>query len=254
MWTTEKLELLCARAWPAMVEDEIGDWRLRAAYDVNSEDGRARPFTGRANSALAVGDPGVPVSQALRTACEFFHKQAIPPMVQAVVGTDTERAVEAAGWIPNVAHASGHLVAVLVGPLDTEAPEVSEVEVSATASPDWWTLTVGSPEPTPAQRHVLTSGETGFGAVEVGGVTAGVVRASIAEDALLVARLAVRPEYRRRGLAKALMAACGQWAAARGAAACVLQVDVRNDPALALYRALGFREDHRYRYWVPPSP
>lgn len=250
MWTTEKLELLCADAWPAVIDDKLGDWRLRAAQDVTSEDGRSRPFTGRANSVLAVGDPGLPIPQALEMVCEFAHTQGIPPMVQTVEGSQTERAIEAAGWMPNVAHASGHLVSVLVGPLGTGAPDVSML---AEPSHGWWELTVGSPAPTPVQRHVLTTGETGFGVVETAGVTAGAVRAAIAEDILLVARLAVRSEYRRRGLAKALMAGCGRWAAGRDATTCALQVDVRNAPALALYEALGFREHHRYRYWVPPE-
>lgn len=250
MWTTEKLELLCADAWPAVIDDELGDWRLRAARDVTSENGRGRPFTGRANSVLTVGDPGLPVARALEAVCDFAHIHGIPPMVQTVEGSETERAIEAAGWVPNAAHTAGHLVSVLVGPLGSGAPEVSML---SEPSSGWWELTVGSPAPTPVQRHVLTTGETGFGVVELAGVTAGAVRAAVVEDVLLVARLAVRPEHRRRGLAKALMAACGSWADGRDATACVLQVAVGNEPALALYEALGFREHHRYRYWVPPE-
>lgn len=41
------------------------------------------------------------------------------------------------------------------------------------------------------------------------------------------------------------------WAGTHGADRCVLQVSVTNDRALALYAGLGFREHHRYRYWVP---
>src|SRR3978361_1579097 len=41
-------EGLCAAAWPARVEEQLGAWRLRAA------DG----YTGRANAALATGNPG----------------------------------------------------------------------------------------------------------------------------------------------------------------------------------------------------
>ncbi|TVT17739.1 GNAT family N-acetyltransferase [Amycolatopsis acidiphila] len=235
MHRTETVELLCADAWPAVTEDKVGDWRLRAASG----------FTGRANSALAVGDPGLPVAEALDRVCEFAHAHDIPPVAQAVVGSANERAIEAAGWVPKTDHAAGHLVSVLVGPLGTGADGVSFLPEPSAA---WWELAAGTTEPAPAQRHVLTTGEVGYAVAEI---TAGAVRAAVAGGLLHVSRLAVRPQHRRRGLARALMAATGEWAAGRGATECVLQVAVDNAPALALYEALGFREHHQYRYWVP---
>lgn len=235
MHRTETIELLCARAWPAVTEHQLGDWALRAASG----------FTGRANSALAVGDPGVPVPEALDRVSDFAHDQGIPPVVQAIAGSATERAIEAAGWVPNTGHAAGHLVAVLVGPLGRGGDGVSFLPEP---SPEWWELVAGTREPTPAQRHVLTTGAIGYGMAKI---TAGAVRASVVGELLHISRLVVRPEHRRRGLARALMAAAGAWAAGRGAAECVLQVAVDNAPALALYDSLGFREHHRYRYWVP---
>jgi GNAT superfamily N-acetyltransferase len=233
----ETLERHCADAWRPVCEDRMGDWRLRAAGG----------FTGRANSALAVGDPGVSLRQALDRVCEFAHSHAIPPVVQAIVGSRIEREVAAAGWMPNTRHAAGHLVSVLVGPLG-DGGTGEAVTVLPEPSRAWWELSAGTAAPAPAQRHVLTTGEIGYGVAEV---TAGAVRAAVVEDIVHVSRLAVRPEHRRRGLAKALMAACGTWAAARGATRGVLQVAVDNAPALTLYETLGFREHHRYRYWVP---
>ncbi|KAA9158888.1 GNAT family N-acetyltransferase [Amycolatopsis acidicola] len=232
----ETLETACADAWRAPVEDKVGDWRLRAAGG----------FTGRANSALAIGDPGVPVAEALDRVCEFAHLHGLPPVVQTVFDSKTERAVEEAGWVPNASHAAGHLVSVLVGPLGAGSDR-AEILTSPTES--WWELAADTTEPSPAQRHVLTTGEIGYGVAEI---TAGAVRAAVVGDLLHISRLAVRPEHRRRGLASALMAACGPWAAARGATRCVLQVATGNEAALALYEGLGFVEHHRYRYWVRP--
>jgi ribosomal protein S18 acetylase RimI-like enzyme len=48
------------------------------------------------------------------------------------------------------------------------------------------------------------------------------------------------------------MAVAAAWAVDLGATRAVLQVSVTNTAALALYRALGFTEHHRYRYWRPP--
>lgn len=64
------------------------------------------------------------------------------------------------------------------------------------------------------------------------------VRALAGEAEILT--LAVPPWARRRGVARALMAAALGAARELGAAACFLEVDVDNVPALALYEGLGF--------------
>ncbi|GAA1987737.1 GNAT family N-acetyltransferase [Amycolatopsis minnesotensis] len=235
--TSEALESACAAAWRAPVRARLGDWLLRWA------DG----FTGRANSALALGDPGVPVPEALRAVCEFSHSHGIPPIAQVIHGSAAEAAIAAAGWIEHSAHPAGHEVSVLLGDAGS-AP--GDAEVLAEPTGEWWELCAGTSAPSEAQRYVLTTGDIGYGVVHDGGRVAGAVRAAVVGDLLHVSRLAVRPSCRRRGFAVALMAAAGQWANHRE---CALQVSVRNAPALALYGRLGFTEHHRYRYWVPPQ-
>jgi GNAT superfamily N-acetyltransferase len=242
----EMLEVACSAAWPPLEQDLLGDWRLRWA------DG----FTGRANSALAVGDPRMPVEEALNAVCDFAHARKVTPAVQAVKGSPTEDAVIAAGWVENTGHAAGFEVAVLVrsvlkGSFRTENDRNDPV-IAPVPTPGWWEITAKNGEPGPAERHVLTTGDVGFGAVEVDGVTAAAIRVAVVGEIGHVSRLEVKPEYRRRGLAAKLMAAAREWAAERGAEEEVLQVSVSNGPALALYAGLGFTEHHRYRYWVPP--
>jgi len=275
VWTPETLELACADAMPPVTEDKIGDWRLRAAGG----------FTGRANSALAVGDPGIGVGRALSKVREFALRHGIAPVAQAIEGSPVAEEIAAAGWVRNTGHAAGWLVSVQTGPLGSPEPDgaggAPDIPVLAEPTPGWWELAVGNARPSGPQRQVLATGDVGFGVASVtadvvgnvttdlpsdhttavttidtavtANVTVGAVRAAVAGGLLHVSRLAVRPGYRRRGLAKALMGACGPWAAERGASACVLQVSVDNAPALALYRELGFRESHRYSYWVPRS-
>jgi len=217
----------------------MGDWRLRWA------DG----FTARANSALAIGDPGKPLPEALRTVCDFAHEQAIPPVVQVIQNTSLEDAIAACDWVHYVEHRPAHEVRVLTGPLSrgTSAGAVILDE----PTPGWWELTADSANPAEAPRHVLGTGKVGFGLVETDGVTAGAVRGAIVGEWLHLARLAVRPEFRRRGLARGLMNAVGDWAAAQGATGVVLQVAMANNGALKLYESLGCTEHHRYRYWAP---
>ncbi len=63
-------------------------------------------------------------------------------------------------------------------------------------------------------------------------------------------RVAVAPAARRRGLAAALVAAGLDRLRAEGAAACFLEVAAGNEPAIALYRRLGFEiTGRRPRYY-----
>ncbi|WP_033261370.1 GNAT family N-acetyltransferase [Amycolatopsis vancoresmycina] len=236
----ERLETTCSRAWPPLVEEPLGEWSLRWA------DG----FTGRANSALAVGDPGRATGGALTAVCDFAHDRGIAPMVQVVRDSPNERAIAAAGWVPAAHHGAGHEVAVLTAPL-APAPAVPGVTVRDEPPPGWWELTLNPGEDSPAARQVLTGGKVGYGVATAGGRTAAVVRGALVDDWLHVGRLAVDPAFHRRGLASALMSAVQTWGAEHRAGHVVLQVAEGNSGALALYAGLGYAPHHRYRYWVP---
>lgn len=56
--------------------------------------------------------------------------------------------------------------------------------------------------------------------------------------------LAVRPDFRRRGLARRLVAECERRAASWGHEALYLKVEAANDAALAMYAGLGYARVH----------
>ncbi|WP_199441376.1 GNAT family N-acetyltransferase [Umezawaea beigongshangensis] len=238
----EELEHRCADAWPALADEPLGEWRMRAAGG----------FTGRANSTLTTGDPGIPVERALRRAVDFAAANGIPPTAHVVVGSAAEGAVASAGWRVNLDHPGGAESVVLTGPVAAFPDSASQqVRIEALPRPTWWKLTA-SADPTPAQRHVLASGPlVGFGVGAVDGEVVAAVRGAVVGDLLHVARLAVRPEHRRRGLATELVSALAAWGAEHGATTVALQVAVHNTAAVRLYDALGCAAHHRYRYWVP---
>ena len=140
-----RLENLCADAWPARVDRPLGAWRLRAAGG----------FTGRANAALAVGDPGIPVPSALETVRAFAAEHGVPPRVHVPMGSPWDRAVAAAGWVLDAGHEAGAEVAVLVADVD-RLVAASDPTVLPADRPDdaWWALALGR-EPTPDERWVL---------------------------------------------------------------------------------------------------
>ena len=64
-------------------------------------------------------------------------------------------------------------------------------------------------------------------------------------DEAEVLTLATDPDHRRKGLARACLSAFDAGARARGATTAFLEVAEDNAPALALYRAAGYRETAR---------
>jgi ribosomal protein S18 acetylase RimI-like enzyme len=233
---------LCADAWPALVEERLGAWRLRAA------DG----YTGRANAALAIGNPGMPVDAALDVVRAFADRNGVEPRVQVPIGSPWDRAVAAQGWVLDAGHEAGAVVSVQVADLETLA--AADGRRAEWGPPDeaWWRLVLDGP-PTPAQRHVLASpSETGFLLLrDDDGAAVGAGRAVVVDDHLHLSVLTVAAALRRQGYGSGLLAAAAMWGRERGVRWGVLQVAVHNTAALALYAATGWTEHHRYRYLVP---
>ncbi len=86
------------------------------------------------------------------------------------------------------------------------------------------------------------------------GRVAGFLLARIVADDLEVFNLAVRPEYRRRGIGRRLLADALELARAQGACRCWLEVRATNDVGRYFYQALGFAENgRRPRYYCDPD-
>jgi len=77
----------------------------------------------------------------------------------------------------------------------------------------------------------------------------GVILCRVAADEVEVLTVGVVPAARQRGVAKALIAASLGVARARAAAQAFLEVAVDNDPAIALYRRLGFQQAGKRLYY-----
>jgi len=275
-----RLEELCADAWPAFVDERLGAWRLRATGG----------FTARANSALAIGDPGLPTAAALAAVRTFADRHGITPRVQAPVGSPWDKAVAAQGWVLDVGHAAGAIVSVqvadlarlAVGPAGDPAsgadrPAVggaaghpagaadnpaTDNEAGEAADHPAAGLTAEVGAPTDAWWRLVLGGPPtpaqrhvlgGAGALtltDAQGVV-GAGRVVVVADHLHVSVLTVDPALRRRGHGTALLAAAARWGRGHGARWGVLQVAVHNTAALALYARAGWTEHHRYRYLVP---
>jgi ribosomal protein S18 acetylase RimI-like enzyme len=75
--------------WPAAESVPLGEWVLRASAG----------FSARADSVLAVGDPGAPIDDALAAVEEFYAARGLPAWAQVVVGSEEEAALVGHGWL-----------------------------------------------------------------------------------------------------------------------------------------------------------
>jgi ribosomal-protein-alanine N-acetyltransferase len=85
---------------------------------------------------------------------------------------------------------------------------------------------------------------------EVDGTVVAHALLSVVFEIAELQRIAVGPEYRRRGIARALLGSVVATATEEGAERLLLEVRETNEPALAFYASAGFVEiDRRPRYY-----
>ncbi|HEX2357586.1 MAG TPA: GNAT family N-acetyltransferase [Micromonosporaceae bacterium] len=246
------LELAANEAWPAPEQERLGEWLLRAA------DG----WTGRGNSALPVGDPGLPLGEAVDAVERWYAARGQRPMINVPLplASAVNAELDARGWSvsPAVLVQTAPLGAILDATADRT--DVPTVRLEEAPSPRWLALAAGRKgSPPGAARHLLTAvREVRF---------AHVYAESVRHDLLAAARgtvtgggrwlglalVEVVPAARRQGLARHAIRGLTGWALGLGATDAFLQVEDVNAEAVDLYRRLGFKTHHRYVTRTAPA-
>lgn len=238
-----------ARGWRAPDTERFGGWLLRAAEG----------FTGRANSVLPVGDPPVPLPDALDRVADWYARRGLPARFQVPLPAraDLDAALAAAG------HAATDTTYVLTAGIPAALDRLGVTGHGATGNPGAAISLAAAPDPdwlagyhyrgTTALPPVALAIMTGhprvvFASARRDGVTVGVARAVVDDDWAGLTALEVPEPHRRQGLARRLVGATLGWARDLGAARVYLQVLAGNTPALALYDRLGFARHHTYHY------
>lgn len=249
------LELVMAQHWQAGEQDWLGGWLLRASGG----------FTNRANSVLAIGEPGMPMDVAVLEVTDWYTDRGLRPVAAApeprLDEDDTEQllaaagAFAAAGWTP----IKGAGAVVMTGPTGElrgagrGLPTGLRLQVRDAPDAAWMQQYHyrGLAVPEHGVRLLTSAPEQIFASILDGERVVGVVRGSLAERWAGLTAMEVDPAYRRQGLAGALVAAVAQWGWQRGARSVQLQVGQNNAEARQLYLASGFTEHHHYAYLAP---
>jgi GNAT superfamily N-acetyltransferase len=239
------LEQIAASAWQPLESAWLGDWVLRAAAG----------FTGRANSVLPLGDPGLPLDAALAAVTQWYAERALPAKIQVPLPlrADLDAALSHHGWHRHDA------VAVMVCDLDplrmgvtsTHATTSVSVDITEVPDPAWLaTFRYGeTPVPDVAVPMMTKTDRPRFASVrDSQGATLGIARGAVSGLWLGITALEVTPDSRRRGLGRRLIAALAEDASREGCRHAWLQVAHANVGAHALYVQLGFVGHHDYVY------
>jgi GNAT superfamily N-acetyltransferase len=234
-----ELERLAALGWPGTETVEVGGWLLRAGGG----------FTGRANSALPLGDALDPAP-----VLDWYAERGLPATVQIPLPARAALLadLEGRGW--QRLHGAVVLTAAraeILG-LTPPRPELPAIEVAPAPDADWLSLYHyrGGSLP-PAAIEVLTAGtEPAFVTLRVDGRVAAICRTATAGGWLGLTAVEVAPSDRRQGLATHLLR---QVVEQSPASHVYLQTEHSNTAALALYERAGFTAHHEYRYLRAPD-
>jgi N-acetylglutamate synthase len=267
------LERAAAAHWRAADTARLGSWLLRA-------DGG---FTGRANSALPLGDPGLPLARAVDEVRAWYRARGLPPMIvipgpPGGVAPDggqaddpLDRLLAARGWrvraAPAMVMTAGTVQVAGAALAGTALAGTGAAGTGTAATGTAWAVALasrpdgawlaryryrGAEPPAAALRLLLSAPWQAFASVVAGGGTVAVGRVSVAAGWAGITAVEVDPRWRRRGLGAAVTRAMAAAALRQGTDRVFLQVEVGNRAALTLYERCGFTAVHRYHYRVAP--
>ncbi len=236
------LERLSLQAWPARENIELDGWLVCLS------DG----YTRRTNSVQPLG-AGSLDSEAKIERCEAIYRKrgqrVVFKLTDDAQPPDLDERLARRGYERRDPTSVQRLALAAGG---AAVPEGMRVETEL--SEDWFECCLALNRVSPSDGHALRGileripFPRAFAALESDGACAAQALGVLQDRELGLFLIATDPGARRRGFQQQLLAGVFAWAFERGARSAWLQVVVENEPAMELYRKLGFRETYRYWY------
>lgn len=210
--------------------------------------------TGRANAASALSPAPDPDLAARLARIEAgYRRLGLTPRFRSTPldPPGMAAALAARGYAPDADSL------VMAGPLGGLAAADPAVAVLAAPDEDWLSVIATAEYQTEARRRekllapAMMWAPAAWMLLRVEGRPAAAAQVTADGPLAGLFDVAVHPDFRRRGLARRVLGAALDWAAARGAETAWLQVSAGNLGAVALYGTMGLGEQYRYRYYLP---
>jgi ribosomal protein S18 acetylase RimI-like enzyme len=241
-----EVERMSALGWRSLEQQALGEWLLRAGGG----------FTGRANSALALGGPGIAVAAAIDTVEQWYAARGLPARIQLTLADappGLSAGLDQRGWS---ASPTVHVMTAELGHVLRAATGLTELDVRIDNSPDdsWMACyrrangAQGS-----VARELLTNHPAAiFASLRDGERAVAIARAAVDDRWAGLFTVEVTPDQRGHGLGALVSAAALRGAGQRGARRTYLQVSTDNASAIRLYERLGYAVHHDYLYREQP--
>ncbi|MBI1407363.1 MAG: GNAT family N-acetyltransferase [Caulobacter sp.] len=234
----ERLERIADRAWPAAERASLGGWILNAASG----------FSGRLNACWPLGPAPGGMAAAIEAVEAWYGARGLRPVFKpAGPCPDLEAALTARGYRPRTPIL---MMTAMIG----EATAPVRVTLSDDADAAFEAVFLGSQaDPLDAAERIgafrRVSPPRLFARIDVDGAPAAIGGSAVEGDWVGIFGMRTLASYRRRGLARDIVAAllAGGWR--DGARRAYLQVEAPNAPAIALYEGFGFSRAFAYSYW-----
>ncbi len=231
---------LALPGWSPVERAPLGEWVLRASSG----------FSSRGNSVLALGDPGLPLPEAVDRVRSWYAERGLAPRAHVHPDRPEAAAFTEAGW--STYESTDLMLASVSRVLRRLGRATGDgVRHDTVVDRGWLATDARADRFGVAARQVLETGRVTFATVrdEDGSVLAR-GRGSLHADWLGISSLWTREELRGRGLGTAVLRSLLDWGAEQGATTTYLQVVAANADARSTYETHGYEAHHRYDYLV----
>lgn len=244
-----QLERCALEAWPAAETETCDGWIFRFAHGV----------TGRANSVWPNESSGrLSVNAKIAAAEAFYTNRRQPSRFQVNPHSEPNDLAERLtkhGYTPTKpTHVQTTTVSSLLD-IDFSPHTALSLELDRALSNEWLryyqTANQIDDKTIGVRADILRriADPAAFVSARQNGRIAGVGLGVCAYRWLCISNMHVAAEARRAGIATAILHKIAHWARQQACKNAFLQVMTNNQPALALYRKLGFRPQYTYRYF-----
>lgn len=250
--TILQIERAAFAAWPAELVEECDGWQFRFTHGV----------TGRANSVWPNEAHGrLPLSEKIAAAESFYQRYKLPARFQinpAAQPAHLEFELRRRGY--QIISPTSVQTAVLKEALWLCSPSKVDVDIQADAVPAeaWLAFQQAAYQYDEVTMHIRQGimsripSPRQFALARIDGHIVGIGTAVCVGQWMCIMNMHVAAEFRRQGVATALLGHLVRWGLGKKATDGFLQVVAANNPAKRLYQNCGFKEVYGYKYLVKP--